>query len=191
LQSERDAAINRLASSVDRVGEIKGSNTELLKLRGEIGMLRKQSETTAKLERENGILREAQNQTEKNQPEEAPTHFAKESWTFAGFATPEATLQSLVWAQTRNDLNTLLTALAPEGQNEMKSALERKPDFAASMMSAINKVKGFTILKKVSLADDQMLFRLRNEMEDGTEKNMITILKRIEGEWKVQSGRAE
>jgi hypothetical protein len=59
------------------------------------------------------------------------------------------------------------------------------------MMSAINKVKGFTILKKVSLADDQMLLRVRNEMEDGTENIMTSTLKRIEGEWKMQSGRAE
>jgi RNA polymerase sigma factor (sigma-70 family) len=191
LQTERDAATNRLASIIDQIANIKGNNAELLKLRGEVGMLRKQTEASDKLQRENRALREAQTDAEKNKPEEAPIHFAKESWTFAGYATPEATLQSVVWAQTKNDLTTFLAGLAPEAQNEMKSALERKPEMASSMMSAINKVKGFTILKKVSLADDQMLLRVRNEMEDGTENIMTSTLKRIEGEWKMQSGRAE
>lgn len=188
LQQQRDKAANQLASLSNQIAKSKSNYTELLKLRGENGRLRTQTDESL---RENRALRAAQANAGKNPLDESPAHFAKETWAFAGYATPEATLQSLVWAQTKGDTKVYMGALAPEAQAELKSALERKPDLEASMMSGINKVKGFTILQKVPIADDGMMLRIRNEMEDGTQINMVSYLKLIKGEWKLQSGHAE
>jgi RNA polymerase sigma factor (sigma-70 family) len=43
LQRERDGAANRLSTLADEIQRVKGNSTELLKLRGEVGVLRQQA----------------------------------------------------------------------------------------------------------------------------------------------------
>src|SRR5512141_1096675 len=45
LQSERDAATNRVALLIEEKVRLKGTQSELLRLRGEIGQLRRQLES--------------------------------------------------------------------------------------------------------------------------------------------------
>jgi RNA polymerase sigma factor (sigma-70 family) len=53
LQHERDSATKRLADLRDEIAKIKSDNTELLKLRGEIGLLRNQNQMQATLASKN------------------------------------------------------------------------------------------------------------------------------------------
>jgi hypothetical protein len=96
-----------------------------------------------------------------------------------------------MWAQLKGDASTFLASLGPEAKAEIQTALQRKPDSVAAMFSAVSDVKDFTVLKTVSLSPDQTLLRVRTSMGDGTEKITLTTLKLVDGEWKVQSGRAE
>jgi RNA polymerase sigma factor (sigma-70 family) len=57
LQKERDNATNRLASIAEELGSRKTSNDELLKLRGEVGVLRNQITQLGELSQENQRLR--------------------------------------------------------------------------------------------------------------------------------------
>jgi hypothetical protein len=186
MEGASDEAGRQLAALREENERLKSLSAERLKLSGEVAKLRNQASEAAQ---EIRTLRQAPEA--KSPAEEAPAHFAKESWAFAGYATPEAALQSVAWAQSKGSLETFLAGLGTEARAEVLSALKRKPELEASLFSEINKVKSFTILKKVPLAEDQMLFRVRNELEDGTAKVTVTTLKRTEGEWKVQSGRAE
>ena len=188
LQQERDQATNQLASVAGELAKTKDGNAELLKLRGEVGALRQQNEESL---RENQALRQAQSTTGKTPPDETPVRIAKESWAFAGYATPEAALQTVMWAQLKGDANMFLASLGPEARAEIQTALQRKPDSVAAMFSAVSDVKDFTVLKTVSLSPDQTLLRVRTSMGDGTEKITLTTVKLVDGQWKVQSGRAE
>jgi len=96
-----------------------------------------------------------------------------------------------MWAQLKGDANTFLASLGPEARAEIQTALQRKPDSVSAMFAAVNDVKDFTVLKTVSLSQDQALLRVRTSMKDGTEKVTLTTLKLVNGEWKMQSGRAE
>ncbi len=56
LQHERDEATNRLAGMADELAQANRNNRELLKLRGEIGVLRQQSNEVGKLRQANQKL---------------------------------------------------------------------------------------------------------------------------------------
>jgi RNA polymerase sigma factor (sigma-70 family) len=49
LQAERDKATNRLDSMAEEIAQIKNNNSELLRLRGEVARLRRESQELAKL----------------------------------------------------------------------------------------------------------------------------------------------
>jgi RNA polymerase sigma factor (sigma-70 family) len=57
LEGERDSATNRLTSLADNVARLSGNTEELLKLRGELGALRTQSQELAKIESEEPWLK--------------------------------------------------------------------------------------------------------------------------------------
>jgi RNA polymerase sigma factor (sigma-70 family) len=177
----------KVMSADDSTPLPKEQFSELLRLRGQVGVLRAEKKD---LESERDSAIKASAAKTRVEPT-AEIALPKESWTFAGYGTPENTLQSVLWAQTKGDLDTFMAALCPEAQNEFKSAMQRKAMTPEAMMATIAKVKDITILKKVSLAEDLMLLRVRNQMQDGTENFTTSTLKLINGEWKVQSGRAE
>jgi RNA polymerase sigma factor (sigma-70 family) len=56
LQRERNDATNRLTDMADELAKANGNNLELLKLRGEVGMLRQQTNSLRKLMQENQKL---------------------------------------------------------------------------------------------------------------------------------------
>jgi RNA polymerase sigma factor (sigma-70 family) len=87
LQSERDNATNRLASSREENEQLKSNpnETELLKLRGEVGVLKSQLAQAA-----NAANSHLTTQLT-NQP---GTFIAWTNFTFAGFNTPESALES-------------------------------------------------------------------------------------------------
>lgn len=84
---------------------------ELLRLRGAVGGLRAQSQEVEKLRQETLQL-----QTARDVPPDIAGHawlpFNLNSLAFAGYATPEATIQSALWAQSKGDTKALLDCLA-------------------------------------------------------------------------------
>jgi hypothetical protein len=56
LQKERNQAANRLSALVDEIERVKGNSTELLKLRGGVGMLRQQTNELGRSQQENRKL---------------------------------------------------------------------------------------------------------------------------------------
>ena len=88
---------------------------ELLRLRSEVGLLRKQTNELLKLQAENRQLRSDQ-ASEKTQPQPnlaAGDLVPVDSLTFAGYATPEATFQSTLSADSKGNLQTFLDGFTP------------------------------------------------------------------------------
>jgi len=112
-------------------------------------------------------------------------YFAKQNWTFAGYDTPEAALQSSLWAMREGDLQTLQASTTAEGWARIAGGRDNQS--AARIEEAIKrKVKdsaGFRILERKVLAEDEVVLRVR---DDGENADQNIVMKRSDGEWKVE-----
>jgi hypothetical protein len=89
---------------------------ELLRLRGEVGLLRKQTNELHKLQVENRQLRSDQvsGKSQRQPSLAAGDSVPVESLAFAGYDTPEAAFQSTLSAEAKGDFKTFLEGFTPE-----------------------------------------------------------------------------
>jgi hypothetical protein len=176
---------------------------ELLKLRGEVGLLRQQTNGLQKLREQNQQLQIAltsktnsQNLQTANSPTKVPplAVYPKASWVFAGYATPEAAFQSLNWAASNGNLNALLDGSTPDMQKEFAKQFMNKSesDSADEVKNRINKNTEVSILKEDVQSDNQVALTILGDAEgsggNNTSDNTDTIvLQKIDGQWKLAS----
>ena len=89
----------------------------------------------------------------------AQTDFPRSSWSFAGYATPEDTAQSLFWAMRESNSNSFqiyLNGLVPKLQDKMQQEAQNRGSNAFAELSAqeMGGVTRYRILKKVMLSDN-------------------------------------
>jgi len=167
---------------------------ELLRLRSEVGLLRKQTNELLKLQVENRQLRSDQASSGRAQRQPnlaAGDSVPVESMAFAGYATPEAAFESTLSAHVKNDLKTFFESFTPERrQEEEKGVAGKSEDELAALASdhtAHFAGADARILKSRPLSEDEaelVVFL-------GTKENeLVTITtKRIAGEWKISRER--
>jgi hypothetical protein len=187
LQTERARLSNELAAA--RQTGSKDQLSELLRLRGEVAVLRNQKNELEKLRAENRQLRSMPNPLPGAQPEAAaePDNFPKESWAFVGYANPESAFQSAVWAMNNGDVKTVLGSMAPAELARMQAewAGKSETEIAAKVSAEFAKVKGFRILKKEALSDDEVVLTLYVEGLGENEGTPRMKLQRVGNEWKA------
>ena len=194
LQRERDEATNRLAKLNDKSEITKNNETELLRLRGEVGTLRQQTNELVRLLAENQRLRSDPASGKAQRPPNlaAGDLVPVESLSFAGYATPEAAFQSTLSADAKGDLKTLFEGFTPErrdmeekgitGKSESELAegkAERVAHFAAANVRIVN---------SRLLSDDEAELVIYLAAEKDRELTTMT-MRRIAGEWKISSVR--
>ncbi len=120
----------RLSNLVAQVNSSRSNDQlkELLRLRGELGGLLARSREMEKLRRENRRL-EAAPGVHPDIAGHQWVPFDINSLTFAGYDTPEATIQSALWAYSKGDMKALLHCVAPEecgpDTKKLKTAIEQ------------------------------------------------------------------
>jgi len=187
LQGERDEATNRLAAVNEENARLKsGQNlAELLKLRGEVGMLRQKANNLAQL------LRDLQNAGKQNPSARPTNYFPMESLQFAGYATPEAAIESGLWAKRVGNEKAWLASMAPDEADGAKNKyVQGKSDEERSqfLINQTTNWLGGRILNEIPLADDEVLMPTEVEMLVNGATNIFTsmeVLKKIDGEWKL------
>ncbi len=188
--SEPDASVESLTQE---------QMDELLKLRGEVTQLREQTNQIGDLADANKklmvSLKEAKaprrtsegDEKKKNPPDALPQDIhPKDTWAFRGYATPEATVESVCWAMVNGDKEAMLKAFAPDMLPEMANQLEKgDPAEMAKKMGFAE----FRILGRQQLSDDEMMLTIytshQNENGDTQDHSENTVFQRIGGEWKV------
>jgi len=117
-------------------------------------------------------------------------YIPRESWGAAGFATPEATIRSFMWAKSNGDINTAMAIATPEMRQEVENKyFKNKSDQEKGRMliETVKNVTGIGIQKRTVVADDQIVFRmlqLHSDRKDGKTYSIVT-MKKIDGEWKI------
>src|SRR4051812_2548492 len=128
---------------------------DLLKLRQEVRQLRAGTNELGRLLEESRHAKEAGT----NAPP-APAiiitaggeedYIPKENWTFAGYATPEATLQSSMWALREGDMEAFVGSLTPDGRSKIEEQTQTgsksQEELAAELKKSSEGITGFKIL---------------------------------------------
>lgn len=182
------AQVNRLQSLPD--DQLK----ELLRLRGEVGVLRQQGKDIETLREENRQARIAlATSFNTRNPGAAGVsagaeYWARDSWAFVGYASPEATLQSALWAASKGDLKALLGGTAGEFHKEIEQDLAgiSESRLSAKFRADTARYKSVHILNREVQADDTVVFTTVFYDETGAFPSKV-LLKKIGNEWKLSS----
>ena len=182
-QNERLSSLVAQANSAQSLP--KDQLSELMRLRGEVGILRRQTN-------ELRMLRTAHNEDPLTaaSPSEAAA-IPKESWVFVGYTTPETALQSVAWAMSKGDVKTFLASLSPETKNEYVQRFEGKTEseIATLLSEEISQLPALRLDRKKASPEGEVAFVLYSEeRDDGTTKardEAVMTFKKIGGEWKL------
>jgi RNA polymerase sigma factor (sigma-70 family) len=187
LTLARDQAANQLAALRDENERLNRNTGELLSLHGEVGRLRQQTNELGKLREESRQLRSGLADRRNAPVGELPltnstsqASVPRESWVFAGCATPEATFQSLLWAMGKGDVETYLAILADQKQ-------EVSPTEGTLLNNWLNNIQGYRITGVKPLPDGGVTLSASYDDVNHTQDEVT--MRNIGGQWKV--GRKE
>jgi len=171
---------------------------ELLRLRNQAAQLKVATNETQQLRNqvrqaasENERLRAAQANVvaAASSPVTAPDTFPKEQWKFAGYASPEASFQSTLWAMSQGDSRTFLAGLTAEERANVEKSWQNKSteQIGEEGRRETREISGFRILERREIADDQVALTIYASGKGDTAE---MLLQRIGSEWKL-AGKAK
>jgi hypothetical protein len=113
--------------------------------------------------------------------------YPKTSWTFAGYASPEAALETYFWAINGRDTTNVEASMTPGAREdfleEVQDAKKTKAQYLAETGSGLEKVSGYRILGTEPIAVDEVDVKIT--MEGGGNASDEMTVKKIGTEWKV------
>lgn len=174
---------------------------ELLRLRNEVGMFRRQTNELQHLREQNEQLQaviKAGNDSRDSQTTNSPSAaqplavYPKASWAFAGYATPEDAFQSLNWAALNGDINTLKSGFTSDKQKEFSEQFKNKSEaeVAEEIKLKFNERTEARIITKDIISDNFVVLGVSGEEKKSGDKDSLDklVFQRIDGQWKLASG---
>ena len=158
---------------------------ELLRLRGEVGVLRQQSQELDAVRNENRQARAALDSSLKPQSATAD-YWPRDSWAFVGQASPDAALQTSLWAANNGDLKALAASVTGDVQKMMEQEFAGKSETETSIraMDHVNSLKSVRVLNREVQADGTVV--LTATFEDRTDSHTgKVVMKKIGNDWKL------
>jgi type II secretory pathway component PulJ len=188
LAAENQQLSNRLAQagSPDRLPP--AAFTELLRLRGEAAILRSQKQGLEGNRKENDQIHVALSNylatTTEGNAHPATNYWPQDSWINAGYGTPEATLQTMLWALNNGDVSNFMTSIAPDRLKELSDDLTKKSasEISADMANELYDLKSVRLLSEESPDANTMLLQLECMKMDAPD-TVTMVMERIGGQW--------
>jgi cell division protein FtsB len=195
LAADNERLSNLVAQTTGVQSHSKEQERELLRLRGEVGRLREQNKDLENLREENrrfrAVLAAMRNSPGTAAATEAASldYLPKSSWTFVGYATPEASLQSGLWAANSGDVKTFFTSITGEMQATVQNDLEGKSETEArtKVMDEVAKIKSCRIVNREVLSDEEVVLTVSIEEGEQAATTSKLTMKRAANEWKLSA----
>ena len=109
-------------------------------------------------------------------------------FTFAGYATPEASVQSMLWAGSIGDFKQFLAGCTPEQIERIRNKMEGKSDdeVRREAVAWANALVGYKITQKEGISDDEVHLHIHaTPSAEGLHSGkVIVIMKKVGNEWK-------
>lgn len=171
---------------------LREQTRDLPKLRNEVSQLRARRAELVAARAENARLLEVK-RTGAMLPREIPPGFiAKEQLQNAGYATPEAAVETFFWAMRESRLDLMLQSLSPN-HRDRKNFERLPPETRAQQISGfsagnlgsprISNFSDFTVMEREQISDETVLLSLRSSASAKVAKYR---LKRLGTEWKIE-----
>jgi RNA polymerase sigma factor (sigma-70 family) len=177
LPEENKRLSNLLAEAGNLQASAPNQARDLLRLRGEVGVLREQTNELRQLQAENQRLRFRLATNDSAVPT-AP----KDSWAFVGYADPEAAFQSAFWSMNQGDSAALLASLAPGGREFQKVESLSSDAYLKKRKEQFDAVTAFKILDKELVSPDEAILTV---YLDGAKQADRFRLQRFDNAWKL------
>ena len=189
LQAEAENSGRMMEVTRENAQKVRAQARELMELRNEVTQLRNQRRTAEQLASE---VQKLKNELAAAQPAQngdvagglAGDVFPKESWNFAGYASPEAAMISAIWAMKEGDRARYLESLTPQEaermialwtSNEGGAAVEEKH---RNLIAPINALK---VLERESISPTEIVINVFIEGPGRMEKVRMS---QVGEEWK-------
>ena len=169
--------------------DLRKANRELPALRNEMRQLRTQAPELERLRRENQRLASSLRSLTSSPPRqfsEMEGYVAKETWAHQGFASPEAALQTFLWAVREGQFQTVAECMSPESRIHFeqefggKSEQERTKALQQGLGQMI-RTGGYRLVTKEQLTEDRVALGIQ-AVAGGTIAKVV--LTRFGNEWK-------
>ncbi len=198
LRSAADAAQTAesptIAKEVDAEKDgAAAEKLELLKLRNEVRQLRENTKELEKLRAElataraeTSRLRTAQTSNAAT-PTNAPGFVGKEGWRFAGYSSPETTVQSLLYSMASGDYDAFIAGVAPaDRETFLKEGDLTREKFTAESTQGSDKIAGYRILgREASSTDEKVVLSVEVLEVNGKSKPQSMVFIRDGQEWRM------
>lgn len=188
---ERQASLPVAASPPPSlVSPVIDPSTELVRLRTELSALRQLTNEWERARNENTQAHAALDGYVASEATPKPVATAdfwpRDSWSFAGFGTPDEALRSSLWASYNGDLKALLDSTTGEFQQEMQKKFEAESADKASieLMDEVGNFKSVQVLNRDLQSEDTAVLTTSLDVGDGTQ-TMKLVLKKVGNDWKV------
>lgn len=162
---------------------------ELLRLRNEVTRLTERQRELAGVRADNDALRARLTSRSTNGPggfQLPPGYVRKSEARFAGYNTPEDTLQSVLWAARSHDLTNILQAFAPEIAEQIRARAGESPQSIEDFWSESAGLVGMRIVSRKPEASDGSI-TVEVEVFPGMPHDEVAF-RHINGQWKMASG---
>jgi hypothetical protein len=179
----RDTEAKRAQTDAQDVARLRGEVTQLRTAAREVEKLRAENQ---QLRKENQTLRGATTAAA-NTPA-APTpppagSFPRESWSFAGYASPEAALVSAIWSMQQGNAKQYFESLTQDEQLRMAKVWEGKTpeEIAAKHQADTAAITGLKVIQRDEAPDGNAVIKVFIE---GVNREEQVRLQRVGNDWK-------
>jgi hypothetical protein len=160
--NERDAALSAARATKDDLERLRKDQTELLRLRNEVGQLRRQLELQK--------AQASQQQPARGKPAEPAitppgAYITKEQLAHVGYATPETALQTITWAMMKGTYEQVNEGLRPEEIESEAKDPKARDGFEARQKIMAPLFKGMQILAQKVLGEDKVELKVKMDVD--------------------------
>jgi hypothetical protein len=148
---------------------------ELLRLRAEVTRLRARQQELAPLRAENQALREQVRQ--KSPP---PGYRRMQDVQFAGQATPEAALQSFIWAMGKGDTNALCQVLTEEAAEDLMNDPHQRRQ--RELFAAARIIPGYRLVEAQPRSTTEIALKVELLPGEATQEIIVRLQ---DGRWRM------
>lgn len=181
LAAENERLSNLVAQASQSRPLSEDQLRELLRLRSEVGALRQQGKVPASLPIET-------HQAPTNAEPATPTanYWPRAALTFSGYASPNAALETSLWAATKGDIKTISGSLTGDAQKMAEALLAAKTEseIQAGVISQFAGFKSLRVINNQVLDDDSVVLTTEIDDKSGLQTTKV-LMKKVGGDWKL------
>jgi hypothetical protein len=197
LQTLRSIAAEniQLSNLVARARALKAlpadESRELLRLRAEVSALRQKTAELGSVLNENQQAHAAPDRNSRSRSASAlkatPDYWPRDSWSFAGFATPDAALQSSILAADSGDLKAVLAATTGPLRETIEKDLATKSETEVliRMMDEVAGAQAIRILSRTVQPDGSVVISAAFDGRYDDTHTARLLLQKVGDDWKI------